>query len=49
MALPAHHGRRGRAYRHSDSAIETALMLTGVFRLPLRALEGFINSLFKLM
>src|SRR5574344_2186435 len=44
-----HHGRRGRGFHYSDSAIETALMLKAVFKLPLRALEGFINSLFKLM
>ena len=40
-----HHGRRGRGFH----AIETALMLKGLFNLPLHALEGFINSLFKLM
>lgn len=44
-----HHGRRGRGFHYSDTAIETALMLKGLFHLPLRALEGFINSLFKLM
>lgn len=44
-----HHGRRGRGFHYSDSAIETALMLKAVFKLPLRALEGFINSLFQLM
>ena len=44
-----HHGRRGRGFHYSDTAIETALMLKGLFNLPLRALEGFINSLFKLM
>ena len=44
-----HHGRRGRGFHYSDTAIETALMLKGLFNLPLRAIEGFINSLFKLM
>ncbi len=44
-----HHGRRGRGFHYSDTAIETALMLKGVFKLPLRALEGSINSLFQLM
>ena len=44
-----HHGLRGRGFHYSDTAIETALMLKGLFNLPLRALEGFINSLFKLM
>jgi len=32
-----------------DIAIETARMLKSVFKLPLRALEGFINSLFQLI
>jgi hypothetical protein len=44
-----HHGRRGRGFHYSDSSIETALMLKAVFKLPLRALEGFIYTLFKLM
>ena len=44
-----HHGRWGRGFHYSDTAIETALMLKGVFKLPLRALEEFINSLFTLM
>lgn len=30
-------------------AIETALMIKGIFSLSLRALEGFLNSLFTLM
>nr|WOF71999.1 Transposase [Klebsiella pneumoniae] len=37
-----HHGRRGRGFHYSDTAIETALMLKGLFKLPLRALEGFM-------
>ncbi|QGS48980.1 IS5-like element ISSpu14 family transposase [Shewanella putrefaciens] len=45
----AHHGGRGRGFQFSDTAIETALMLKGVFKLSLRATEGFINSLFRLM
>ena len=44
-----HHGRRGRGFQYSDSAIETALMLKVYFGLPFRALEGFINSIFQLM
>ncbi|WP_417360919.1 MULTISPECIES: IS5 family transposase [Gammaproteobacteria] len=44
-----HHGKRGRSFEYSDTAIETALMLKALFKLPLRALEGFINSLFQLM
>ncbi|KJR38587.1 hypothetical protein BOO91_18385 [Vibrio navarrensis] len=44
-----HHGRRGRGFQFSDTAIETALMLKEIFGLSLRATEGFINSLFRLM
>lgn len=32
----------------SDLAITTALMVNRVFSMPLRALQGFINSVFKL-
>jgi len=42
-------GRRGRSQTYSDTAISTALMIKGIFKLPLRALEGFINSLFRLL
>lgn len=34
-----HHGGRGRGFQYSDTAIETALMLKGLFNIPLRALE----------
>ncbi len=44
-----HHGRRGRGYIYSDVAIETALVIKGVFSLSLRSLEGFTNSVFQLM
>lgn len=44
-----HHGKRGRSFQYSDAAIETALMIKGIFSLPLRALQGFIDSIFKLM
>ena len=44
-----HHGKRGRGFQSSDTAIETALMIKGIFSLPLRALQGFINSIFALM
>lgn len=44
-----HHGRRGRGVHYSVTAIETTLRLKGLFKLPQRALEGFINSLFQLM
>ncbi len=42
-------GRRGRSQTYSDKAIATALMIKGIFKLPLRALEGFIHSLFRLL
>ena len=44
-----HHGKRGRGFQYSDTAIETALMIKGVFSLPLRALQGFIDSIFELL
>ncbi len=46
---PAHKGRRGGQLRYSDLAIETALSLRLIFRLPLRQTEGFVRSLFELM
>jgi Transposase DDE domain len=45
----SHRGGRGRDFKFSNFAIETALMLKVFFRLPLRSLEGFINSLFQLI
>ncbi len=44
-----HHGKRGRGFQYSDTAIETALMIKGIFSLPLRALQGFIDSIFELL
>lgn len=44
-----HQGKRGRGFQYSDTAIETALVIKGIFSLPLRALQGFIDSIFKLM
>ncbi len=40
--------KRGRPRRFSDLAITTVLTLKRVFSLPLRALQGLINSLLKL-
>ena len=42
-------GRPGGQRRFSDAAIETALTLRLVFRLPLRQTEGFVRSLLALM
>ncbi|CAK2766625.1 transposase [Vibrio crassostreae] len=44
-----HHGKRGRGFQYSDTAIETALMIKEIFSLPLRALQGFIDSIFELL
>ncbi|MFK7743364.1 MAG: IS5 family transposase [Planctomycetota bacterium] len=41
--------RRGGQRKYSDLAIETALTLRLLFRLPLRQIEGFMRSLFELM
>ncbi len=40
--------KRGRRRRFSDLAITTALMVKRVFSMPLRALQGFLDSVFKL-
>ena len=39
----------GRPKAYSDLAIETALSLRLLFKLPLRQTEGFLRSLFNLM
>ena len=44
-----HHGRRGRGFQYSDTAITTALMVKSIFRLSLRSLQGFMDSVFSLM
>jgi hypothetical protein len=40
---------RGLNKTFSDSAIQTCLMLRAVFKLPLRALQGFVDSVFALV
>ncbi|EJG1716526.1 IS5 family transposase [Vibrio parahaemolyticus] len=40
--------KRGRPRQFSDLAITTALMVIRVFSMPLRALQGFIDSVFSL-
>lgn len=40
--------KRGRPRQFSDLAITTALMVKHIFSLPLRALQGFIDYVFKL-
>ena len=46
---PCGRKRRGGQRRFSDLAIETALTLRMIFRLPLRQTEGFLRSIFRLM
>ncbi len=46
---PAPSGTRGGQRKFSDHAIETALMLRLVFKLPLRQAEGFLRSVLALM
>ncbi len=40
---------RGRPLHYTDMAITTVLMMKRVFNLPLRALQDFVDSIFKLM
>lgn len=42
-----HHVNRGRGYQYSDTAIMTALMVKRLFNLSLRAVQGFMNSVFS--
>ncbi|WP_150137688.1 transposase [Candidatus Enterovibrio escicola] len=44
-----HHGHRGRGFIFSDIAIETTLMVKGMFKLPLRRLKGFLHLVLTLM
>ena len=46
---PSPSGRPGAPRKFSDGAIETALTLRLVFRLPLRQAEGFLRSVLSLM
>ncbi|MFB2659115.1 IS5 family transposase [Shewanella xiamenensis] len=44
----AEQGKKGRPRLFSDLSITTALMVKRIFAMPLRALQGFINSVFQL-
>ena len=46
---PRPSGRRGAPQKYTDLAIETALTLRLVFRLPLRQTKGFLRSLLDVM
>ncbi len=43
-----YHGHRNRRFLSSDTLIEMVLMVKNIFKLPLRGLKGFINSVFTL-
>ena len=47
--LPNPTGKPGRQRLYSELVIETILTLRLVFKLPLRQVEGFTNSLFAMM
>ena len=47
--IPKPTGKPGRQCQYSKAAIETILTLRLVFKLPLRQVEGFVNSLFSMM
>lgn len=42
-------GRRGASQLYSDAAITAALLLKGVYHLPLRATQGLVRSVLELM
>lgn len=46
---PIQSGKAGHPKTYSDTAIRTALTIQAVYRLPLRATEGFVQSLLFLM
>lgn len=41
--------KRGRPVLYSDQAIEFCLTIKALFKLPLRAMQGFVQSIFKMM
>ncbi len=41
--------RRGRPLHYSDMTITTVLMMKRMFGLSLRALQGFVDSIFKMI
>jgi transposase len=46
---PEKQGKRGRPFEYSEHAINTALLVREVFKLPLRQTEGFLNSIVSMM
>ncbi len=49
MAFSKASGHRGGGFIFLDIKIDTAVMVKGIFELPLRGLKGFLNSVFTLM
>ena len=46
-AIPT--GKAVQQFHYSDAAIQLALSLRAIYRLPLRATQGFLQSVFKMM
>jgi Transposase DDE domain len=46
-AIPT--GKAVQQFHYSDAAIQLALSLRAIYRLPLRATQGFLQSIFKMM
>jgi hypothetical protein len=46
---PVHSGKAGHPKTYSDIAIQTALTMQAIYHLPLRATEGFVQSLLFLL
>ncbi len=44
-----HHDHRSRGFIFLDTSIKTALRVKDIFKLPLRGLAGFLNSVFTLI
>ncbi|PCS23750.1 Mobile element protein [Candidatus Enterovibrio escicola] len=44
-----HQGHRGRRFIFSDTVIETSLMMKGIFKLQICALDGVLNEVLPLM
>ncbi|PCS22379.1 Mobile element protein [Candidatus Enterovibrio escicola] len=49
MPCLKHNDHRGHGWIFSDTSIEKSLMVKGIFKLLLCALESFLNAVFTLM
>lgn len=43
------HGNQGRGFTFTSGAVETALIINGIFKLPLRVDQRFLDSIFALL